>query len=99
MTWKLALNHANIFIKQQTVDQMSDYELLSPDNIGSGWEIVLLVQKINKRGVAIRMSLYAFFEKINSWGGTSIPDWRVYDSLHSIYDLLHITLITTVDLS
>ena len=48
---------------------MSDHELLSPDNSGSGWDNVLLAQKINKRGVAIRMSWYAFFEKINSQRG------------------------------
>ena len=34
--WKLALNHANIFSKQQTVGKMSGYELLSPENSGSG---------------------------------------------------------------
>ena len=67
--WKLAPNHANIFSKQQTVCKMSDHELLSPDNSDSGWDNVLLAQKINKQGVAIRMSWYALFEKINSWGG------------------------------
>ena len=42
----------------------------SPDNSGSGWDNVLLAQKIVKQGgaVAIRMSWYAFFEKINSQG-------------------------------
>ena len=50
MMWELALNHANIFSGQQTVGKMSDYELLSPDNSGSGWDNVLLAQKINKRG-------------------------------------------------
>ena len=30
-------------------------------------------------GVAIRMSWYALFEKKNSRGGTSIPDWRVVE--------------------
>ena len=34
--WKLALNHANIFSKQQAVGKMSDHELLSLDNAGSG---------------------------------------------------------------
>ena len=48
--------------------KMSDHELLSPDNSGSGWGNVLLAQKINKRGVAIRMSWYASFGKINSRG-------------------------------
>ena len=48
--WKLALNHANIFSKQQAVGKMSDYELLSPDNSGSGWDNVLLAQKNNKQG-------------------------------------------------
>ena len=64
MMWKLALNHANIFSKQQTVCKMSDHELLSPDNSESGWDNVVLAQKINKQGVAIRMSWYALFEKI-----------------------------------
>ena len=48
--WKLALNHANIFSKLQTVGKMFDQELISPDNSGSGWDNVLLAQKINKRG-------------------------------------------------
>ena len=50
--WKLALNHANIFSKQQTMGKMSDHELISPDNSGSGWDnvLLLLAQKINKRG-------------------------------------------------
>ena len=34
--------------------------------------------KLNKGGVAIRMSWYAFFEKKIVGGGTSIPDWRVF---------------------
>ena len=51
MMWKLTLNHANIFSIQQTVGKMSDHELLSPDNSGSGWDNVLLTQKFNKRGV------------------------------------------------
>ena len=67
--WKLALNHANIFSKQQTMSKMSNHELLSPDNSGSGWDNVLVGQKINKRRVTIRLSWYVFFEKINSWGG------------------------------
>ena len=46
----LALNHANIFSKQQTVGKMSDHELLSRDNSGSVWNNVLLAQKINKPG-------------------------------------------------
>ena len=36
-----------------------------------------LGSKLISGGVAIRMSWCAFFEKINSRGGTSIPDWRV----------------------
>ena len=44
--WK----HANIFSKQQTVRKMSDHELLPLDNSGSGWDNVLLAQKINKQG-------------------------------------------------
>ena len=49
MMWKLALNHANIFSKQQTMEKISDYELLSLDNSGSAWDNVLLAQKINKQ--------------------------------------------------
>ena len=48
--WKLALNHANIFSRLQKPGKMSDYELFSPDNFASGWNNVLLAQKINKRG-------------------------------------------------
>ena len=64
-------NHANIFSKQQTVGKMSDYELLLPNNFGSGWDKVHLAQKGNNRGrgVAIRMPWYVVFEKINSRGG------------------------------
>ena len=47
---KLALNHANIFSKQQTVGQISDHELLSPDNSWSGWDNALLVQKVISGG-------------------------------------------------
>ena len=50
MMWKLALNHANIFSKQQTMGKLSHHELLSPDNSRFGWDNVLLAQKINKRG-------------------------------------------------
>ena len=50
MIWKLALNHANIFSKQQTVGKLSDYELLLLDNSGSGWDNAILAQKINKPG-------------------------------------------------
>ena len=54
------------------------HESLLPDNSGSGWENVLLAQLVSGwgggGGVAIRMSWYAFFTKINS---TSIPNWRV----------------------
>ena len=35
---------------------MSAHELLSSDNSGTGWDNVLLAQKINKRVIAIRMS-------------------------------------------
>ena len=48
--WKLALNHANNFSKEQTVGKIPDQELLLPDNFGSGWDNVLLAQKINKQG-------------------------------------------------
>ena len=65
MMWKLALDHANISSKQQTVGKMSDHEILLPDNPGSGWDNVVLAQKINE-GVAIRMSWYVFFEKTKS---------------------------------
>ena len=37
-----------------------------------------LGSKLISGGVAIRMSWCAFFEKINSRGGMSIPDWRVF---------------------
>ena len=47
MMWKLTFNHAKICTKQQTVGKMSDHELLSPDNFGSGWYNVLLAQKSN----------------------------------------------------
>ena len=68
--WKLALNHANILSKQQTVGKMSVHKLFSPDSSGSGPGNVLLAQEIYEWGVAIRMSWYAFFEKkINSQGG------------------------------
>ena len=51
MMRKLALNHANFLLKQQTVDKMSDRELLSLENSGSGWDNVPLARKINKREV------------------------------------------------
>ena len=47
---------------------MSDHELLSRENSGSGWDNVPLAQKIDKWGVAIRISLYAFFAKIDRGG-------------------------------
>ena len=59
--WKLALNHANIFSKQQTVGKMSDYELLSSDNPGSRWDNVLLTQKINKQGGCSKNILLCMF--------------------------------------
>ena len=68
--WKLALNHANILSKEQTVGKMSDHDLFSPDNSGSSWDNVLLAQKkLINGGTSIRMSWCAFFEKINSRGG------------------------------
>ena len=66
--WKLVLNHANIFPKQQTVEKISDHELLSTDNSGSGWDNILFAQKINKRVVVIRMFWYAIFDKLNILG-------------------------------
>ena len=64
--------HASIFSAQQTFTT-SYFRRTILGLVGkiSSW------LKINKRGVAIRMSWCAFFEKINSRGGTSIPDWRV----------------------
>ena len=50
MLWKLALNYASISSKQQTVGEMSDHELLSPENSESVWDNVLIAQKNNKRG-------------------------------------------------
>ena len=50
MLWKLVLNHAKILLKQQTVDEISDHELLSPDNSGSDWANVFVAQNINKWG-------------------------------------------------
>ena len=58
--------------------KISDHELLSLDNAGSGWDNVLLAQNSNKQGVAIRMSWCASWEKINSREGSSISDWRAY---------------------
>ena len=52
--------------------KMSDHELLSPEYSGSGSDNVLL-----RGGVAIRMSWYALFGKINSRGD-------VYSELESI---------------
>ena len=83
MMWKLALNHANILSKQQTVGKMSDHELLSLDNSGSGWDNVLLAQKINKQGVVRRMFWYTFFEKIYSQGD-------VYPGLESRHPSLNL---------
>ena len=66
------------FLKSTNVAKIQDHELLLPDNFGSGWDNVLLAQKINKwgGGVAIRMSWYAFVEK-NKWLGD------VYSGLES----------------
>ena len=47
---------------------MSDHELISSDTSGSGWDNVLLAQKLISGRIAIIMSWCAFFEKINSWG-------------------------------
>ena len=76
--WKLALNHANFFSKQQTMGKMSHHELLSPDNSRSAISSCL---KKHKSGglAAIRMSWYTFFEKINSRGG------GVYSGRESTY--------------
>ena len=49
------------FSKQQTVGKMSDHELYSPDNSGSGWDNVLLAQKINKRGGGLILCKGRFF--------------------------------------
>ena len=61
MVWKLALNRANILSKQQTVGKMSDYELLSPENSGSGWTNVFLAQKIDKWGGSNKNVLVCIF--------------------------------------
>ena len=42
-------NHENIF-KTTNSGEVSDHELLSPDNSGSDWDKILLAQKINKWG-------------------------------------------------
>ena len=59
--WKLALNHAKIFSKQQTVGKISYHELVSPDNSGSGWDNSLLAQKINKQGGCNEIVLVCIF--------------------------------------
>ena len=41
--WKLALNYANNFSKQQTVGKMSVHELLSLNTSGSGWDNVIIL--------------------------------------------------------
>ena len=48
---------------------MSEHEVVSPDNSGSGWDNVLLAQNVISWAAAIKMSWYTFFEKINSRGG------------------------------
>ena len=57
---------------------MSDNELLSPDNSGSGWDNVLLAYKIDKwgGGDCNKNVLVRIFCKISSQGA-SIPDWKV----------------------
>ena len=52
------------------IRKVSDHELLSPCNSGSGWDNVLSAQRIDKWGVgvAIRMFRCALFEKMNSQG-------------------------------
>ena len=67
--------HANVFSTQQ-----------SPQVTFAGQFRILLGKfplgsKLIIGGVAIRMSWYAFCEKINS-RGTSIPDWRVHIYLY-----------------
>ena len=52
--WKLALNHAKKFFRTTNCGCSE-----SMDNSDSGWDHVLLAQKINKQGVAIKMSWYA----------------------------------------
>ena len=47
-------------------------------------------------GVAIRMSWYAFFEKKNSRGGTSIPDWRVTGILKNGCSIHSAHKVTTI---
>ena len=79
MIWKLALNHENIFAKEQTVGKISDNELYSPDNSGSGWDNVLLAQKGNKRESCNKDLLVCiFFEKINSRGGGHLLQTEEY---------------------
>ena len=75
--WKLALNHANIFSKQQTIGKMSDHELFSLDKSESGWDNVPLAQKINKSGGCNQNVLVCIFGKINSQGD-------VYSGLESM---------------
>ena len=77
MMCKLAHNHANIFPKQQTVCKMSDHELLSPDNSGSGRDNVFMAQKNNQQEGCNKNVLICISEKLNSQG-MSIPDWRVF---------------------
>ena len=59
--WKLALNRANIFQKQQSVGRMSGHELFSPDNSGSGWDNILLAQNVNNKGVCNKNILVCIF--------------------------------------
>ena len=77
-----AIDHANIFLKQQTVGKMSDHKsfaekLLNLIGTISSW------LKINKMGAgwfAIRIPWYAFFVKRNIFGG-------VPSGLESVYKL------------
>ena len=77
--WKMAFNQADIFqhfkrwAKCLTMNCFH-WTILAMVGTMSSW------LKIDKRGggVAIRMSWYVFFEKINSRGDIySGPDWRV----------------------
>ena len=59
---------------------MPDHESVPLDNSRSGWDNVLLGQKVNKRGDCNKMT---FFEKINFRGG-------VYSGLKSIHKMANL---------
>ena len=58
---------------------MSDHDLLSLDNSGSGWNNVLLAQKINKGGLQLYCPVMHLLKKYII-GGMIILDWRVGSS-------------------